>query len=119
MRSQIRRDKLKGDGTESPLKSIKDKVLILLKCMNNIKHMLTLQDGVSLVNNLITDIPVQAKLIKWEKSRKIYHKDESKLGEVGTRYFHSFLERYKHCLREKSIDKYAIDRSNKERVHAK
>ena len=32
---QIRSDKLKGDGKKSPFKSIKEKLLIFIKCMNN------------------------------------------------------------------------------------
>lgn len=53
MRSQITRERLKADGNESPLKPIEKKILILIKCMNNIKHSLTLSDGIDLVNDLI------------------------------------------------------------------
>ena len=32
---------------------------MLIKCMNNIKHSLSLSDGIALVNDLIQNTPVQ------------------------------------------------------------
>ena len=59
MRSRIRRDRLKAEGNDSPLKPIEKKLLMLIKCMNNIKHSLSLSDGIALVNDLIQNTPVQ------------------------------------------------------------
>ena len=112
MRSRIRRNQLKGNGKESPLKPIEKKILVLIKCMNNIKHSLSLTDGIDLVNDLIHNTPIQQRLIDWKISKNIYHKDMSQLGKIGYAYFKFFLKRYKNHIREKSISKYAIDRSN-------
>ena len=53
------RKKCKQNGKDVPLKPIEMKILALIKCMNNIKRLLTTTDGIDLINDLIKDTQVQ------------------------------------------------------------
>ena len=112
LRTRIKRGKLRSNGRDSPLKPIEPKILMLIKCMNNIKRSLTLTDGINLVNDLIKDTPVQKALIEWKMKRKCIPNNEINLGKIGLGYFQNFLSRHWMYLKQKSISEYAIDRSN-------
>ena len=112
LKTRIRRDNLSGDGRKSPLSSIEPKLLLLIRCMNNIKHTLTVSEGIALANDLISNTSVQQKLIDWKLKRKTYHKDINDFGKIGFSCFHRFMKTYKYEIKRKSISKYAIDRTN-------
>ena len=70
MKTRIKRGNLKASGCDSPLKPIKPKLHMLIKCINNIKRSLTIPDGINPVNDLIQGTPVQKLLIKWKRNKQ-------------------------------------------------
>ena len=110
--SRIKRNSLNADGTFSPLYFIEDQIVQLCIVMSKLKSSLSVSEGLSLVNELIENTPIQQSLIDWKKLHNTYHKDPSDLGKVGHNYWLNFIRRKGHLIRSKSGKKYAIDRSN-------
>ena len=110
--SRIRRKKLKGNGTSSPLTEIEPQFVQLVICMLKIKCSLTMTEGLHLCNKLIAGTEIQEKLIQFKISRNIYAESPEELGRVGRHYWKRFLRRNRQELRAKPGRKFAIDRSS-------
>ena len=110
--SRIRRKKLKGDGTFSPLTEIEPQLVQLVVCMSKIKRSLTMTEGLHLCNELITGTEIQQRLLDFKISRNIYAESLEALGRVGRHYWKKFLKRNRNELRAKPGRKFALDRSS-------
>ena len=110
--SRIRRLSLKGDGTQSPLIMIENKIIDIMLCMSKIKRALTVSEALRLINELIDNTPIQQELISWKLKMKIYYKNKKDLGTVGYKWWNNFLKRNHDRLRSKAGKKYGYNRSN-------
>ena len=61
LRSRKRRKNLSGKGRKSPphTAKIEPKLVVPMKCMNNIKRSITMSEGIAIANNLIISMYIQ------------------------------------------------------------
>ena len=112
VQTRVYRNRLEGNGRQSPLHRIEDNVISLIITMSKLKRSLKSSEGLKLINDLINNTQIQQDLINWKRSRRISNKNGEYTGTVGNRYWRRFLKRNRHRIRSKSGKKYAIDRAD-------
>ena len=115
IRQRVKRKRVFTNGSrghESPLLPIESTVVKLIIQLSRIRQCLTPSQGLSLVNSLIDDTPVQEDLIAF-KNRFCCNKE----GKVGRSYWRAFMKRNGHLIVSKKGQKYELDRASWSTYH--
>ena len=110
IRKRVVRNKMivmnaQNGGHTSPLASIDDVVVNIILMMARVRQCLSPSKGLSLVNSLIKDQPLQQDLINWKQ--KYSHGVD---GKVGPAYWRAFMKRNRSRIVSKRGQKYTLDR---------
>ena len=94
-------------GQVSPLAKIEPTILGIIIQMARMRQCLTPSRGLSLINSLIKDTPIQGELVAWKATNT-----PNTSGVVGRGYWRSFLKRNKNKIVSKRGQKYELNRQN-------
>lgn len=112
VRQRVQRGNLSCDhvGVKSPVEDVEEVMIPIAIQMSRIRQPLDCMEAMHLMNSLLEGTETQARLIEFQKSRKLGNENFVP-GKVGPGWWSGFLKRHGHKIVTKKGERFALNRS--------
>jgi hypothetical protein len=97
-------------GNRSPLHAVEEDFVNIFIMLGKIGSPVSCGHGLKLINDMISGTIHQKRLIQYKKDRGL-KQSEDEMKRVGTKYWYSFLSRYKNRIVSKKGRRFELNRS--------